>query len=108
MMVVCVYKADNKEYMVMDGTQGFLPEAAAVRLLMHRRHGVGADRLLVFRGSEEVPSFVAFTPEGEQQELTSADYAVLSRSREDYEIHLTDHFLGRLRAAAASRAVCAG
>ena len=108
MTVVRVYKAENKEYMVVDGTQGFLPGAAAVRLLMHRRHGVGTDRLLVFTGSEEVPSFAAFTPEGEQQELTAADYAVLSRSKEDYELRLTNGFVERLRAVDAERLVCAG
>lgn len=108
MMVVRVYKSENKEYMVMDGTQGFLPGTAAIRLLMHRRHGVGTDRLLVFTGSEEVPSFAAFTPDGEQQALSAADYAVLSRSREDYELRLTNAFVARLRAADAERLVCAG
>ena len=73
MMIVRIYKVEKQEYMVMDGTTGFMPGAAAIRLLAHRRFGVGADRVLVFTGSEEIPSFKAFTADGEEQEMQEAD-----------------------------------
>ena len=109
MMIVRIYKAESKEYMVMDGTTGFMPGAGAIRLLTHRRYGVGADRVLVFTGSEEIPSFKAFTPEGEEEEMQAADYAVLAKVKEDFEVHLTNHFVGRMRLADAQehRAVAA-
>jgi len=99
MLVVRNYIVDDQEYMVLDGTAGFMPGSEAVRLLTNRRIGVGADRVLVFTGTDSVPSFVAYSPEGEQQELTAADYRVLSYTKPDYEIHITDCFIRRLKAA---------
>ena len=85
MMIVRIYKVEKQEYMVMDGTTGFMPGAAAIRLLAHRRFGVGADRVLIFTGSEEIPSFKAFTADGEEQEMQEADYAALAKVKEDME-----------------------
>lgn len=98
-MIVRIYKANGKEYMVMDGTTGFMPGSGAIRLLAHRRYGVGADRVLVFTGSDEVPSFKAFTAEGEEEEMQAADYAVLTQVREDFEVHLTNYFVGKMQLA---------
>ena len=75
MMIVRIYQVEKQEYMVMDGTTGFMPGAAAIRLLAHRRFGVGADRVLVFTGSEEITSFKAFTADGEEQEMQERDFA---------------------------------
>ena len=99
MMIVRIYQVEKQEYMVMDGTTGFMPEAAAIRLLAHRRFGVGADRVLVFTGSEEIPSFKAFTADGEEQEMQESDYAALAKVKEDFEVHLTDSFVQRMRQA---------
>lgn len=103
MMIVRIYRVENQEYMVMDGTTSFMPGAAAIRLLAHRRFGVGADRVLVFTGSEEIPSFKAFTADGEAQEMQEADYAALAKVKEDFEVHLTDSFVRRLRAADSAK-----
>ena len=47
MLLVRLYRVEDMEVMVMDGTQGFMPETDAVRLLASREFGVGADRVLV-------------------------------------------------------------
>ena len=107
MMIVRICKVENQEYMVMDGTTGFMPGAAAIRLLAHRRFGVGADRVLIFTGSEEIPSFKAFTADGEEQEMQEADYAALAKVKEDFEVHLTDSFMRRLRAADSAKMAAA-
>lgn len=107
MMIVRIYKVEKQEYMVMDGTTGFMPGAAAIRLLAHRRFGVGADRVLVFTGSEEIPSFKAFTADGEEQEMQEVDYAALAKVKEDFEVHLTDSFVRRLRAADSAKMAAA-
>ncbi|MGN8837025.1 diaminopimelate epimerase [Mitsuokella jalaludinii] len=99
MMIVRIYQVEKQEYMVMDGTTGFMPGAAAIRLLAHRCFGVGADRVLVFTGSEEIPSFKAFTADGEEQEMQESDYAALAKVKEDFEVHLTDSFVQRMRQA---------
>jgi len=107
MMLVRSYLVEDKEIMVLDGTAGYMPGEAAIRLLTSRQ-GVGADRVLVFTGTQEVPSFTAFTREGVREELTAADYRILSNSKVDYEIRLTDYFVSCLRAAdaAAASAAC--
>jgi len=107
MMLVRSYLVEDKEIMVLDGTAGYMPGEAAIRLLASRQ-GVGADRVLVFTGTQEVPSFTAFTREGMREELTAADYRILSNSKVDYEIRLTDYFVRCLRAAdaAAASAAC--
>lgn len=98
MMLVRSYLMEDKEVMMLDGTTGFMPGAAAIRLLASRQ-GVGADRILVFTGTQEIPSFKVFTKDGVQEELTAADYRVLSRSQADYEIRLTDYFVRCMREA---------
>ena len=100
MMLVRSYLVEDKEVMVLDGTTGFMPGAAAIRLLAGRQ-GVGADRVLVFTGTQELPSFTAFSREGAVVELTADDYSILSRSRADYEIRLTDCFVAQMREADA-------
>ena len=97
MMLVRVYLVEDKEVMVLDGTAGFMPGSSAVRLLADRHQGVGADRIIVFTGTQEIPSFRVYTAKGEQQEMSAADYRVLARSKEDYELHVTEYFVGRLR-----------
>lgn len=99
MMVIQDFVVGDKEYMIVNGTEGFMPGAAAIRLLAHRRLGVGADRVLVFTGTEEVPTFVAFSADGETEKLTAEDYSVLSLSRPTCEIHLTGYFVQCLREA---------
>ena len=99
MMLVQDFVVEDKEYMVLDGTAGFMPGEAAIRLLAHRRQGVGADRVLVFTGTDEVPSFVAFRADGTAEALTAEDYRVLSLSVPTCEIRLTEHFVQKMREA---------
>lgn len=101
MLLVRNYLVEGKEYMVLDGTSGFMPGSEAIRLLCSRFRGVGADRVIVFVGTEEIPSFKAFAANGVEEEMTAADYAVLARTKEDYEIRITDYFLEKLRAVDA-------
>ena len=98
MMLIRSYLVEDKEVMVLDGTAGFLPGAAAIRLLTGRQ-GVGADRVLVFTGTEEIPSFRAYTKEGILEEATAEDYRILANSRPDFEIRLTEHFVSLMRGA---------
>lgn len=100
MMLVRSYLVEDKEIMVLDGTAGYMPGEAAIRLLTSRQ-GVGADRVLVFTGTQEIPSFTAFTKDGVREELTAADYCVLSHTKVNFEIRLTDCFVGRMREADA-------
>lgn len=98
MMLIRSYLVEEKEVMVLDGTAGFMPGGAAIRLLTGRQ-GVGADRVLVFTGTEEIPSFQAYTKEGSREEVTAEDYRILSNSRPDFEIRLTEHFVSLMRGA---------
>ena len=106
MMLIRSYLVEDKEIMVLDGTAGFMPGAAAIRLLTGR-HGVGADRVLVFTGTEEIPSFKAYTKDGVMGEVTADDYRVLANSKPDFEIHLTDHFVSLMRDADEEHEVAA-
>ena len=108
MMLVRVYLVEDKEVMVIDGTAGFMPGPSAIRLLADRHHGIGADRIIVFTGTQEIPSFRVYTAKGEQQAMTAADYRVLARSKEDYELHVTRYFVGQLRQADALEESVAG
>jgi diaminopimelate epimerase len=108
MMLVRNYLVEDKEIMVLDGTAGFMPGAGAIRLLADRHQGIGADRIIVFTGTEEIPSFRVYTADGVQQEMTAEDYRVLSRSHEDFELHVTEYFVGQLRQADAVSVSVAG
>lgn len=99
MMIVRNFVVGDMEYMVVNGTAEYMPGAASIRLLAHRRLGVGADRVLVFTGTEEVPAFMAFRADGAVEKLTAEDYRVLSLSRPACEIHLTNYFVQCLREA---------
>ncbi len=93
--------------MVMDGTQGFMPETGAVRLLASRELGVGADRVLVYCGKQYQQGFRAFAADGRENELTAADVLLLSRQQADIEVRLTDYFVGRMRQADAEKLAAA-
>lgn len=96
MVELHAYLADGRQILMMDGTQGFMPDAMSARMLCDKVDGIGADRLIVFTGTEEVPSFTAYRADGTQENLTAEDYAVLSRVEADYEVTLTDYYVGRL------------
>lgn len=98
MMLIRSYLVEDKEVMILDGTAGFLPGREAIRLLAGRQ-GVGADRVLVFTGTEEVPSFQAYTKEGIIDEVTAEDYRILANSKPDFEIRLTEYFVSLMREA---------
>ena len=107
MLLVRLYRVEDKEVMVMDGTQGFMPETDAVRLLASREFGVGADRVLVYCGKQHKQGFRAFDADGCENELTAADVLLLSRQQADIEVRLTDYFVGRMRQADAEKLAAA-
>ncbi|MDY6267766.1 MAG: diaminopimelate epimerase [Selenomonadaceae bacterium] len=80
MMEIKNYTTAEKEYMVLNGsTMRVMPGAAAIRLLADRRQGVGADRVLIFTGTHEQPSFLVYEADGTQAEAESMDYKILVR-----------------------------
>ena len=80
MMEIKNYTTAEKEYMVLNGsTMRVMPGAAAIRLLAGRRQGVGADRVLIFTGTHEQPSFLVYEADGTQAEAESMDYKILVR-----------------------------
>ena len=80
MMVIKNYTTAEKEYMVLNGsTMQVMPGAAAIRLLANRRNGVGADRVLVFTGTHEEPSFLVYEADGTQVGAESMDYKIIVR-----------------------------
>ncbi len=97
MFSIQAYVVEDKEVMVLDGTQGFMPGTAAIRRLCSRWNGVGADRLILFTGTEQHPSFRAFEADGTECDLTAEDLKILSRTDCNLEIRLTDHFVGILQ-----------
>lgn len=99
MLLVRLYQVEDKEVMVMDGTQGYMPEANAIRLLASRKSGVGADRVIVYAGKQTKQGFRAFTADGQETELTAEDCLLLSRQQMDIEVRLTDSFLEKMRQA---------
>ncbi|MBO6204695.1 MAG: diaminopimelate epimerase [Selenomonas sp.] len=107
MLLVRLYRVEDKEVMVMDGTQGFMPETDAVRLLASREFGVGADRVLVYCGKQHKQGFRAFAADGRENELTAADVLLLSRQQADIEVRLTDYFVSRMRQADAEKLAAA-
>ncbi len=126
MMVVRNYIVNDVEYMVINGIRDYMPGMEAVRLLAHYKKGVGADRVMVFTGSSQEPSFRLYTSNGEVRAADRDAYVVLAhylrkegilanaaelvRNLGDealtvagspvssFEVRLTDHFLGRLKA----------
>lgn len=98
MMLVKSFLAEGKEYMVLDGRQGFMPGPAAVRLLMDSQEGIGGDRLVVLTGSLEHPFLMAFLPDGTVVPAGAREQ-VLLRRKADYELRVTDSFVSRLREA---------
>ncbi|MDD7056723.1 MAG: diaminopimelate epimerase [Selenomonadaceae bacterium] len=92
-----IYHMEQQEILVLDGTQGFLPGMAAIQRICSRGLGVGLDRVILFTGTEQHPSFRAYTTDGVETELTSADMRVLARSQYDIEVRFTNYFIGVLR-----------
>ncbi|MCI6284605.1 diaminopimelate epimerase [Selenomonas sp.] len=80
MMMIKNYTTAEKEYMVLNGsTMRVMPGAAAIRLLADRHQGVGADRVLVFTGTHEEPSFLVYEADGTQVDAEAMDYKILVR-----------------------------
>ena len=103
MLLVRLYQVEDKEVMVMDGTQDYMPGADAIRLLASRKSGVGADRVIVYAGKQTKQGFRAFTADGQETELTAEDCLLLSRQQMDIEIRLTDSFVEKMRQADEER-----
>lgn len=100
MLLVRLYRVEDKEVMVMDGSQGFMPETGAIRLLASRESGVGADRVLIYCGKHQKQGgYRAFHADGSESELTAEDVLILSRQQADIEVRLTEYFVGRMRQA---------
>ena len=98
MLLMQDFVVDDREYLVMDSMPDFMPGPAAIRLLAHRREGVGADRVLIKIGD----SFVAYAADGTAGRLSSTDYQVLLHAVPSCEMRLTDSFVRCLRAADAA------
>ena len=80
MMEIKNYTTAEKEYMVLNGSaMRVMPGTAAIRLLADRHQGVGADRVLVFTGTHEEPSFLVYEADGTQAEPAAMDYKILVR-----------------------------
>ncbi|MBO5650538.1 MAG: diaminopimelate epimerase [Selenomonas sp.] len=99
MLLVRLYRVEDKEVMVMDGSRDFMPETGAIRLLASRESGVGADRVIVYCGKQHKTGFRVFTADGSEKELTAEDSLLLSRQQADIEVRLTDTFVSRMRLA---------
>ena len=99
MLLVRLYRVEDKEVMVMDSSQGFMPGENAIRLLASREYGVGADRVIVYCGNKLQEGFVAYAADGRAYKLTAADCKLLSREKADCEVRLTDCFVEKMRQA---------
>lgn len=99
MLLVRLYRVEDKEVMVMDGSQEFMPGANAIRLLASRKSGVGADRVLVFCGTKKQQGFIAYDADGAECALTAADCDLVGRKQADCEVRLTDCFVEKMRRA---------
>ena len=73
MLLVRLYRVEDKEVMVMDGSQGFMPETGAISLLASRESGVGADRVLVYCGRQHNHGFRAFSADGRETEIKTSE-----------------------------------
>ena len=127
MIITRSYIVNHTEYLVLDGSHGYMPGQEGIRLLAHRREGIGADRVIVFTGSEREPSFQLFDDAGMMMPAAKQDYiALVCYLREQnlaanageigrhlgaqvwevslvevphFEAHVTEHFLGRMKEA---------
>ena len=75
MMIVKNFTFQGVEYMVCNTTDGYVPGMAARELLADRRHGVGADRILMVKlaGEQELQ---AFTADGQYAAVTAEDWLI--------------------------------
>ena len=78
MMLAKDFMLNDVEYIVCDATKGYAPRAAGIELLAHRRYGIGADRVMVFTGTSEEPSFLLYAADGRELVPEKADYLVLA------------------------------
>ena len=78
MMIVKNFVVNDVEYMICDSTKGYVPMASGIELLANRRLGVGADRVIVFTGTQQEPSFRLYGADGEEQEPQHEDYLVFA------------------------------
>ena len=106
MLLVRLYRVEDKEVMVMDGSQ-FMPETGAINLLASRESGVGADRVLVYCGRQHNHGFRAFSADGSETELTAEDVLLLSRQQADMEVRLTNYFVEQMRQADTAKLAAA-
>ena len=97
MLIAKIYVAEGNDVMVLDGTQGFLPGAAAIQRICSRTQGVGLARVIIFTGTEQHPSFRAYTADGSECALTASDLRVLARTQADIEVRFTNYFINVLR-----------
>lgn len=104
MLLMQDFVVGGKEYLVMDSMSSFRPGAAAIRLLAHRRDGVGADRVLLRIGhqADAREAFVAFRADGTAGKVTAEDLQVLLHAVPSCEMRLTASFVQRLREADAA------
>ena len=77
MMVVKNYTFQGVEYMVCSRQAVYVPGPAAMELLADRRHGVGADRILLV-DVEEPQSMQVFTANGSACAATAEDWRVFA------------------------------
>lgn len=98
MLLVRSFLAEGKEYMVLDGRQGFMPGPAAVQLMMDRMLGIGGDRLLVIAGGAEHSRLLVYLADGTAVQAGAREQAMLRR-KADFEFRVTDSFVSRLREA---------
>jgi len=78
MMVVKNYVIHDVEYMVVNGIRDYMPGREGIRLLAHRRSGVGADRVILFTGSGQEPSFRLYGASGEMCVAGRDEYLILA------------------------------
>lgn len=81
MLAAKIYQTENDEVMVLSQREceEVMPSAAAIRLLADRRSGVGADRVLLFTGTQREPSFLVFAADGTELRPEAQDYQILVR-----------------------------
>ena len=78
-----IYSINHMEYMVLDGTSGIMPGQAGLELLANRLLGVGVDRVMIFVGTEQEPSFRLYSANGLSAKADKDAYVVLARYLHD-------------------------
>ncbi len=73
-----LYRINDREIMVLDGIANEMPGQKGLALLANRRAGVGADRVLVFTGTEEQPSMRVYDSKGNPAAADRLDYIALA------------------------------